>query len=219
VTEDAPRPPDLAALQNELRYLVNRWDPIGIYDETLNFPPEEVRLPARSLCSPGSPAAKAERPSASISRTKSRTASGSTLLDAEQAISPVSSRHGMRPSANACSSYNPILICRESGVVVGDLIGRGTCRAGTTTPLCCSAATGRTVITTNSAAASLGRAVASRHPHLADRTAGLAGLWGGGNAANGRSGESRNGHDYPGRVGRRSCYDVEVMLVRGIDVH
>src|ERR1700685_1922970 len=28
-------------LQDELRYLLNRWDPIGIYDEQLNFPPDE----------------------------------------------------------------------------------------------------------------------------------------------------------------------------------
>ena len=31
----------LATLQDELRYLLNRWDPIGVYDETLNFPPDE----------------------------------------------------------------------------------------------------------------------------------------------------------------------------------
>jgi len=30
-----------AGLQDELRYLLNRWDPIGIYDEALNFPPDE----------------------------------------------------------------------------------------------------------------------------------------------------------------------------------
>ncbi|WP_067172515.1 hypothetical protein [Microtetraspora niveoalba] len=31
-------PPDL---QDELRYLLNRWDPIGVYDEELDFPPDE----------------------------------------------------------------------------------------------------------------------------------------------------------------------------------
>jgi hypothetical protein len=31
----------LAGLQAELRYLLNRWDPIGVYDESLNFPPDE----------------------------------------------------------------------------------------------------------------------------------------------------------------------------------
>jgi len=31
----------LADLQDELRYLLNRWDPIGIYDEVLNYPPDE----------------------------------------------------------------------------------------------------------------------------------------------------------------------------------
>jgi hypothetical protein len=30
-----------AGLQDELRYLLNRWDPIGIYDEQLDFPPDE----------------------------------------------------------------------------------------------------------------------------------------------------------------------------------
>ncbi|MGW5261533.1 hypothetical protein ACWEQG_11180 [Microbispora sp. NPDC004025] len=28
-------------LQDELRFLLNRWDPIGVYDEELNFPPDE----------------------------------------------------------------------------------------------------------------------------------------------------------------------------------
>jgi hypothetical protein len=42
VTEEAPglesrRP----ALQDELRYLLNRWDPIGVYDELLDCPPDE----------------------------------------------------------------------------------------------------------------------------------------------------------------------------------
>lgn len=32
---------DLVALEPELRYLLNRWDPIGVYDEKLNFPPDE----------------------------------------------------------------------------------------------------------------------------------------------------------------------------------
>lgn len=31
----------LAALQDELRYLLNRWDPIGVYDQLLDFPPDE----------------------------------------------------------------------------------------------------------------------------------------------------------------------------------
>ncbi len=30
-----------AGLQDKLRYLLNRWDPIGIYDERLDFPPDE----------------------------------------------------------------------------------------------------------------------------------------------------------------------------------
>lgn len=30
-----------AGLQDELRYLLNQWDPIGIYDEQLGFPPDE----------------------------------------------------------------------------------------------------------------------------------------------------------------------------------
>jgi hypothetical protein len=34
--------PDRSAdLQNEMRYLLNRWDPIGIYDADLDFPPDE----------------------------------------------------------------------------------------------------------------------------------------------------------------------------------
>ena len=32
----------LSDLQGELRYLLNRWDPIGIYDEELDFPPDEA---------------------------------------------------------------------------------------------------------------------------------------------------------------------------------
>ena len=31
----------LCDLRDELRYLLNRWDPIGIYDESLDFPPDE----------------------------------------------------------------------------------------------------------------------------------------------------------------------------------
>jgi len=31
----------LDGLQDELRYLLNRWDPIGVYDEALDFPPDE----------------------------------------------------------------------------------------------------------------------------------------------------------------------------------
>src|SRR5579859_299306 len=31
----------LADLHHQLRYLLNRWDPIGIYDEDLDFPPDE----------------------------------------------------------------------------------------------------------------------------------------------------------------------------------
>ena len=31
----------LSDLQDELRYLLNRWDPIGIYDKSLDFPPDE----------------------------------------------------------------------------------------------------------------------------------------------------------------------------------
>jgi hypothetical protein len=31
----------LADLTGELRYLLNRWDPIGIYDEALDFPADE----------------------------------------------------------------------------------------------------------------------------------------------------------------------------------
>jgi hypothetical protein len=31
----------LADLQEELRYLLNRWDPIGVYDELLDLPRDE----------------------------------------------------------------------------------------------------------------------------------------------------------------------------------
>ena len=31
----------LSDLQGELRYLLNRWDPTGIYDEELDFPPDD----------------------------------------------------------------------------------------------------------------------------------------------------------------------------------
>ena len=34
-------PDALLPLQDNLRYLLNRWDPIGIYDEKLDFPPDE----------------------------------------------------------------------------------------------------------------------------------------------------------------------------------
>jgi hypothetical protein len=37
-----PRNPEhLAALQDELRCLLNRWDPIGVYDESLDLPADE----------------------------------------------------------------------------------------------------------------------------------------------------------------------------------
>jgi hypothetical protein len=32
---------DVVGLEAELRYLLNRWDPIGVYVETLDFPPDE----------------------------------------------------------------------------------------------------------------------------------------------------------------------------------
>jgi hypothetical protein len=41
VTEEAPSLESLSDLQDELRYLLNRWDPIGIYDKSLDFPPDE----------------------------------------------------------------------------------------------------------------------------------------------------------------------------------
>ena len=41
MTEEAARLESLSALQDELRYLLNRWDPIGVYDEALDFPPDE----------------------------------------------------------------------------------------------------------------------------------------------------------------------------------
>ena len=31
----------LSDLQDELRYLLNRWDPIGVYDESLDFARQE----------------------------------------------------------------------------------------------------------------------------------------------------------------------------------
>lgn len=31
----------LTDLQAELRFLLNRWDPIGVYDEALDCPPDE----------------------------------------------------------------------------------------------------------------------------------------------------------------------------------
>jgi hypothetical protein len=41
MTDEAAGKERLAELQDELRYLLNRWDPIGIYDESLDFPPDE----------------------------------------------------------------------------------------------------------------------------------------------------------------------------------
>jgi hypothetical protein len=41
VTEEAPGLESRPALQDELRYLLNRWDPIGVYDELLDCPPDE----------------------------------------------------------------------------------------------------------------------------------------------------------------------------------
>lgn len=41
MAEDAASSERLAALQDELRYLLNEWDPIGVYDESLDFPPDE----------------------------------------------------------------------------------------------------------------------------------------------------------------------------------
>lgn len=32
---------DPVDLQGELRYLLNRWDPIGIYDAATDYPPDE----------------------------------------------------------------------------------------------------------------------------------------------------------------------------------
>lgn len=46
------------------------------------------------------------------------------------------------------------------------LIGRGTRVPRATTPLCCSAATGRTVLTTNSAGVSVDQADPGAHPQL-----------------------------------------------------
>jgi hypothetical protein len=40
----SPNDDDLARLvdlEPELRYLLNRWDPIGVYDEREDFPPDE----------------------------------------------------------------------------------------------------------------------------------------------------------------------------------
>jgi hypothetical protein len=41
VTREAAGEDGLAGLPDEMRYLLNRWDPIGIYDEALDFPPGE----------------------------------------------------------------------------------------------------------------------------------------------------------------------------------
>ena len=41
MAEEASGLERLFALQDELRYLLNRWDPIGVYDELLHFPPDE----------------------------------------------------------------------------------------------------------------------------------------------------------------------------------
>jgi hypothetical protein len=41
MTEEAAGLEGLSDLQDELRYLLNRWDPIGVYDESLDFPPDE----------------------------------------------------------------------------------------------------------------------------------------------------------------------------------
>jgi hypothetical protein len=41
VGDDAGDLDRMARLQDELRYLLNRWDPIGIYDEVLDLPPDE----------------------------------------------------------------------------------------------------------------------------------------------------------------------------------
>ena len=41
MTDEAVDREWLADLQDELHYLLNRWDPIGIYDESLDFPPDE----------------------------------------------------------------------------------------------------------------------------------------------------------------------------------
>jgi hypothetical protein len=41
VTDEVTRSAKLSALQDELPYLLNRWDRIRVYDESLGFPPEE----------------------------------------------------------------------------------------------------------------------------------------------------------------------------------
>jgi hypothetical protein len=41
VDDDAAGSDGLDGLQDELRHLLNRWDPIGVYDEALDFPPDE----------------------------------------------------------------------------------------------------------------------------------------------------------------------------------
>jgi hypothetical protein len=47
VAEEASSFKRLPALQDELRCLPNRWDPIAVYDELLGFPADE------SYCLPG----------------------------------------------------------------------------------------------------------------------------------------------------------------------
>jgi hypothetical protein len=41
VTPDDDDLARLVDLEPELRYLLNRWDPIGVYDEKEDFPPDE----------------------------------------------------------------------------------------------------------------------------------------------------------------------------------
>lgn len=39
--EEAASPETRAGLQDELRYLLHRWDPIGVCDESSGFPSDE----------------------------------------------------------------------------------------------------------------------------------------------------------------------------------
>ena len=41
VEDDSTQAVPLADLESELRYLLNRWDPIGVYDPALDFPPDD----------------------------------------------------------------------------------------------------------------------------------------------------------------------------------
>ena len=41
MTDEAAGENRLADVQDELRYLLNRWDPIGVCDEALDFPSDE----------------------------------------------------------------------------------------------------------------------------------------------------------------------------------